>query len=55
MCVIQLNQIIITMKKVFLNMFVVAALGMSVISCKNEAKNETEAKEAEEVVEATEE
>ena len=43
------------MKKVFLNMFVVAALGMSIISCKNEAKNETEAKEAEEVVEATEE
>ncbi|MBW2962575.1 YceI family protein [Mesonia aestuariivivens] len=43
------------MKKVFLNMFVVAALGMSVTSCKNEAKNETEAKEAEEVVAATDE
>ena len=36
-------------------MFVVAALGVSVISCKNEAKNETEAKEAEEVTEVTDE
>ncbi|SHI38853.1 Polyisoprenoid-binding protein YceI [Mesonia phycicola] len=43
------------MKKVFLNMFMVAALGVSVISCKNEVKNETEAKEAEEVTEVTDE
>ncbi len=43
------------MKKVFLNVFVFATIGMSMISCKNEAKNETEAKEAEEVVEVSEE
>lgn len=36
-------------------MFMVAALGVSVISCKNEVKNETEAKEAEEVTEVTDE
>ena len=43
------------MKKVFLNVFVFATIGMSMISCKNEAKNETEAKEAEEVTQASEE
>lgn len=43
------------MKKVFLNVFVFATIGMSMISCKNEAKNETEAKDAEEVTQASEE
>lgn len=41
------------MKKVFLNVFLFATIGMSVISCKNEAKNETKAEEAREVKEAS--
>lgn len=41
------------MKKVFLNVFVAATLAMSVISCKNETKNETQANEAEEVAETS--
>jgi len=43
------------MKRLFLNVFVFASLAASVSSCKNEVKNETEAKEAEEVVQATDE
>ena len=43
------------MKKVFLNAMLVAFIGFTTVSCKNEAKNETKANDAEEVVEATEE
>jgi len=43
------------MKKVFLNAMLVAFIGFSATSCKNEVKNETTANDAEEVVEATEE
>ncbi|MFD2698666.1 YceI family protein [Mesonia sediminis] len=40
------------MKKVLLNGMVLAFLGLSTVACKNEAKNETNPKEAQEVAEA---
>ncbi|MDR6300524.1 YceI family protein [Mesonia maritima] len=41
------------MKKGILNLFLLATIGIMAISCKEEAKNKTEAKEAEEVAEAS--
>ncbi|WP_240463047.1 YceI family protein [Mesonia aquimarina] len=45
------NQI---MKKAFLNVFLLATIGIAAVSCKNDKKNETEAKEPEKVAEASE-
>jgi len=43
------------MKKVFLNAMLVAFIGITSVSCKNEPKNETKANDAEEALEATDE
>lgn len=43
------------MKKVFLNAMLVAFIGITSVSCKNEPKNETKANDAEEAAEATDE